>query len=84
MGSQQKIEKTKEALEIERAEIETLRGAIEQLCWRPPQRVLAGSYQTAVAWKELAIGALRLAKSKAPTLAKLRNARDAMVRAQTE
>lgn len=82
--AQQKIEKTKEALEAERAEIEVLRGEIEKLCGRPPQRVLAGSYQTAVAWKELAVGALRLAKSKAPTLVKLRSARAAMLRAQTE
>ncbi|MBB3256900.1 hypothetical protein [Paraburkholderia sp. WP4_3_2] len=84
MGSQQRIEKTKEALETEREEIEALRGEIEKLCGRPPQRVLAGSYQTAVAWKELAIGALRLAKSKAPTLVKLRDARAAMLRAQVE
>lgn len=36
MGSQQKIEKTKEALELERAEIESLRQDIEQRCNRPP------------------------------------------------
>lgn len=34
--AQQKIEKTKEALEAERAEIEVLRDEIEKLCSSPP------------------------------------------------
>ncbi|MEI5998266.1 hypothetical protein H3V53_13940 [Paraburkholderia bengalensis] len=78
---EQKQVKTPEAIAAEQAEIELLRAELTRLCNKVPQCVLAGSYDRAVAWKKRAIDALRLAESKAPTLAKLRNARDGMARA---
>ena len=71
--------KTPEAIAAEQAEIAKMRSEILALCNRVPQSVLAGSYNTAVAWKKAAHDAYRLATSKAPTLTKLHDARRAML-----
>lgn len=74
----EKITKTKEALAAEQEQIEKMREELKVLCNRVPQAALAGSFQTAVAWKKAALDAYKLATSKSPTLSKLVDARNAM------
>jgi hypothetical protein len=74
----EKITKTPEAIAAEQEQIAKMRAELIALCNKVPPVVLAGSYQTAVAWKKAAMDAYKVATSKAPTLAKLVDARTAM------
>lgn len=74
----EKITKTPEAVTAEREQIEKMCEELKAACNRVPPSVLAGSYQTAVAWKKAAFNAYKLATSKSPTLSKLVDARTAM------
>lgn len=70
--------KSLEQLAAEQVRIAELRVEIRSLCSRVPGSVLAGSVQTAIAWKKEAHAAYSLADSKSPTLEKLTNAANSL------
>lgn len=64
--------KTEVQIEAEKKEAEALIVEINQRINKVPQSVLAGSVQSARAWKEAAFKAMKLAQSKQPKLDALR------------
>jgi len=66
--------KTDATIESEKKEAAELIERILSKTNTIPPRVMAGSYQTAVSYKDAALSARKQAESKAPRLAKLRDA----------